>query len=382
MAVGHSDDVDPGDAIAVAIDQCRESLNGGEPQAAILFATFDSFDPSIVAAVRDAFPGISVVGATSAAEISSGGYEEDSITLAVFASDAVDITVGIGRGLGSDVGAACQSAADQALAGTSLEPKICILLTEAFVVDPQRTLEAMSRALPDDVVILGGTSARSDFTAVTPTYQFCNDQVAEDGVVIMLFAGPVAYSAAVGTGWRTIGPKGTVTRSEYGSIHEVDGSPAIEFLAKYVDVTGPATYGNPLAVFEDGTDEFYLRATQPSDPTAGSVALSGSIPVGAKIQLTTAGTDEILAGTEAALLRAKEGFPSGATPEAAMIFSCAVRKFLLGSKTKVEAELARSVFGPAFPMAGLYCYGEVGPVKGADTSRFLNETFVALLLGT
>jgi small ligand-binding sensory domain FIST len=59
-----------------------------------------------------------------------------------------------------------------------------------------------------------------------------------------------------------------------------------------------------------------------------------------------------------------------------------VRKFLLGSRTKVEAELARSVYGSSMPLAGLYCYGEIGPVRGAATSRFLNETFVSLLLGT
>ena len=34
------------------------------------------------------------------------------------------------------------------------------------------------------------------------------------------------------------------------------------------------------------------------------------------------------------------------------------------------------------PLAGLYCYGEIGPVAGDGTSRFFNETFVTLLLGT
>ena len=34
------------------------------------------------------------------------------------------------------------------------------------------------------------------------------------------------------------------------------------------------------------------------------------------------------------------------------------------------------------PVAGLYGYGEIGPVKGAATSRHLEETFVTLLLGT
>ena len=175
---------------------------------------------------------------------------------------------------------------------------------------------------------------------------------------------------------------GTVTRSAYGAIHEVDGLPAIDFVARYLDVTGPATYGNPLSVREVGTDESYLRAIQGSDPTTGSVLLAGSIPVGASVQLTTADIDQILSGTRDALVRAAAAFPAGSTPEAGLIFSCAVRKFLLGSRTRVEGEMAQSELGAGFPFAGMYCFGEIGPVRGAANSRYLNETFVTLLLGT
>ena len=36
----------------------------------------------------------------------------------------------------------------------------------------------------------------------------------------------------------------------------------------------------------------------------------------------------------------------------------------------------------SMPLAGLYCYGEIGPIRGVATSRFFQETFVTLLLGT
>jgi len=382
MAVGHSDDVDPKDAIAQAIEGCRSRLGDATPQAALLLSAFESFDPSMVEAVRDAFPGIDVVGSTSAAEMSStGGFGEDSIVLACFASDDADITAGLGTGLGGDLDAACAAAVRQALARATRAPKVCIVLLDGFIADPQRALDAIASGLPPGVAILGGTSSRSDFATVTPTYQFCNDVVAEDGVAILLFSGPIVHAVAVGTGWKTIGPKGVVTGSGFGAIDEIDGRPAIEFLARYIDRTGPATYGNPLAVFEEGATEFYLRAIQPSDSAAGSIAMAGSIPIGASVQLTTAGTDEVLAGTAGALRGVLADF-GAKPPEAALIFSCAVRKFVLGSRTHVEAELASSILGPSVPFAGLYCFGEVGPVGGTPTSRFLNETFVALLLGT
>jgi hypothetical protein len=383
MAVGHSDDVDPGDAIVAAIEQCRTSLGGLVPQAGILMSGFDSFAPKMVDTVREAFPGVALMGSTSAAEMSSvNGFQEDSVALALFASDTVDVTVGLGSGLGDDVDAACRSAVGQALAGTHLDPKVCIVLTEGFVVDPQLTLDAMARALPKDVVIVGGGSARSDIAVLRPTYQFCNEHLAQDGVAVLMFSGPVAYAAAVGTGWRTVGVPGIVTRSVNGVVHEIDGRPAVEFLSRYLDVTGPASFGNPLAVVEVGSHESYLRAVVGSDPAAGSVNLFGSVPTGATVQITTANIEDILAGTKDALARATAEFPAGSHPEAALMFSCSVRRFLLGSRTKVEAELARAQFGSMMPLAGMYCSGEIAPIRGAATSRFLNETFVTLLLGT
>ena len=85
MAVGHSDDVDSAAAIAEVIEECRAGLGGLAPQAGIMFAAFDVFERSVVDAVRDAFPGVSIMGSTSAAEVSSlRGYQEDSSTLSLF----------------------------------------------------------------------------------------------------------------------------------------------------------------------------------------------------------------------------------------------------------------------------------------------------------
>ena len=146
MAVGQSDEVEPADAIAAAIEACRLVLGDLRPQAGILFSAFDSFDPSVAVALREAFPDATVMGSTSAAEISSvGGYKEDSLTLAMFASDTVDVTAGIGPALSLDIEAACRGAVAQALGATTKEPKVCIVLAEGFGVDPQQTLEAVTR---------------------------------------------------------------------------------------------------------------------------------------------------------------------------------------------------------------------------------------------
>ena len=103
-------------------------------------------------------------------------------------------------------------------AATTRDPKVCIVLAEGFGVDPQQTLEAVARGLPDGVVIVGGTSAGRDFGTPQPSFQFCGDVVVDDGVAILLFSGPVLASTAVGTGWRTLGATGTVTSSGSGVV--------------------------------------------------------------------------------------------------------------------------------------------------------------------
>ena len=381
MAVGHSDDVDASDAIAAAIEECRAGLDGLAPQAAILVATYEVFEPAMLAAVNAAFPGAAIVGATSAAEFTSvGGFMEDSVSLTVFASDEIDFTVGFARGLGDDVVAKARTAATDAMAQTTLDPKVCVVFAEHFVTDPQSTVNGLAQALPDGVVIVGGGSSRGRSSQFQPTLQFGGGEVADDGLAVLLFSGPVAISTAVGTGWKTIGRRGTVTGSAAGLIEAIDGRPADEFVSRYVGELGAGLAGTPLAVFESSGEDFYLRTMMPWSGEGG-LMIMGTIPEGHQVQLTMANTDEILGGARSSVARALEAFPAGATPQAALVFSCAIRKALLGSRTRVESELVRSVLGASIPVSGLYCYGEIGPI-GETGSRLLNETFVTLLLGT
>ncbi len=95
-----------------------------------------------------------------------------------------------------------------------------------------------------------------------------------------------------------------------------------------------------------------------------------------------AGTDQIFEGAKASIADALAGFPDGARPDAALLFSCATRKFLLGTRAGREIELAREVLGDALPIGGIYCMGEIAPMASADGTRFHNATMVSVLLGS
>ena len=171
MAVGHSDEVDPAEAIAAAIEQCRATLDGRPPQAGILFASFDSYEPSIVAAVRRRVPGrphhgLHLVRRAVVDRRLPGGLD---------GAGAVRVgrhrhhrgpgnghRPGCGRGVPgggrAGPGGHHARATDLHRARGRLQPSTRSWCWTAWRV-----------RCPTDVVILGGTSARNSFAVVSPT---------------------------------------------------------------------------------------------------------------------------------------------------------------------------------------------------------------------
>jgi hypothetical protein len=382
MAVGHSADIDLDIALGEIFAQCDEALDGATPAAALVFAAQASDHQALLVRLAERYPGIAICGSSSTGEVSSRlGFEEDSIVIALFASDTVRFSVGVGTGVRADPAAAAAAAARSALASTDGEPRLCVVFPFASPTDPPALLGALRDALGRGVPILGGAAASDRLIDQTvPVFQYAGTTVYEDAVPVLLFSGDLSFSFGVATGWRPLGPRAIVTRSSGRWVEAIDGQPALAFYERYL---GPAEawIANPLAVFEPDGDGFYLRAPIGSDRERGGLAFAADIPEGSTVQITVAVTEEIFGGTKQAVSTALEGFPQGRAPDAALVFSCAIRKYLLGTQTGNETAIAREMLGPDVPIAGFYCFGEIAPVASWDDTRFHNETIVTVLLG-
>ena len=98
VAIGHSADIDLDRAIAEVIDQAKKGLTDAEASAGLLFVANHLDHSAVLAGVRAAFPGVSLVGCTTAGEASSVlGFQDDSILLVLFASPDVRFAAAIGR---------------------------------------------------------------------------------------------------------------------------------------------------------------------------------------------------------------------------------------------------------------------------------------------
>ena len=378
----HSEDIDAQGVLDELVEQCRVDLGDRAPQAGILFCTIDLEHEEIVQGIDDVWPGIALIGCTTDGEFSSRlGYRDDSATLILLGSDSVDIAAGLGRDVSKDIAAACAQAVAMASATITKSPALCITLPESLTTSAQQIVESLRQALGAGVPVLGGTAA--DALMLSGTRQFCGREVYSDSVPVLLFSGPLIYSVAVASGWKPMGEPGLVTRSDVTLVHEIDGFPAIDFYRQRLGAQASPGPENPLAILDEGGAVTCLRATAEAKVReSGAINYLGDVCEGAMVQITIADRNAILEGARESISRAFTDYPHGKTPAAALIFSCAARKLLLGTHTGEEIGIVQSVIGSQVPVCGFYGYGEIGPLDTKDpASKFHNETFVSLILG-
>jgi hypothetical protein len=240
-------------------------------------------------------------------------------------------------------------------------------------------LEGLNNALGSGVTVVGGSAG--DQWRFQKSYQFYKTEVLNDSLPILLFSGNIIFSVGISSGWRPVGKRSVVTKVSGNVVYEIDNRPALEFYHYYFGGKMMPSGEYPLAVFEEDTERFYLRAPLGYDETEGSVTFAGDIPLNATVQITEADRDSILKGVEESIEMAIRTY-RGRRYDAAVVFSCAARRALLGTRAAEEYKFLKKNIPGNVPICGFYTYGEIGPLLSNSVSQFHNETFVTLLLGS
>jgi hypothetical protein len=383
VIVAHSDDPDSQSAVDEILDQCSTDLAGIVPQAGILFAAIDFEHALILDHIYQAFPDLELIGCTTDGEISSKlGFQQDSLTLILFCADTIKISAGLGSAAQKDPIAATQQAAQQATAASSLTPKLCITVPASYTSDGSTTsggaiLKGLQQALGPQMPIVGGTAG--DQYRFQKTYQFFRNQVLTDAVPILLFSGDIAFSHGIACGWTPIGKKSIVTKSVGTTLYEIDGKPALEFYRRYLG-DRPPTAENPLAVYTADSPLYYMRVPNSFDRETGAIYFLGDVPEQSTVQITDINRDDVINAAKTSFSNALAHYP-GAKPQAALLFSCCCRRWLLGTRAKEEYQLVKDAFADVLPTCGFYTYGEFAPLEPQGLTYYHQETFVTLLLG-
>ncbi len=377
VAVGHSDDPDSKSAIAEIIDQCKTTLEGLPPQAGILFAAIDCDHELILQQIDQAFPNLELVGCTTDGEVSSVlAFQQDSIVLTLFCSDEIQIRAGVGRNISQDAIAAAQSAIAQA---TCNQPAhLCLAFPESLTSSGESILQSLQLALGQNFPIYGGMAG--DTGKFIETRQFYKTEILQDAVPLLLFSGQnLHFAHGVASGWEPISTPGQVTQVDQNVIYEINGQSALDFYLHSSGGLEPSP-DHPLAVFEPGESSFYLRGVFSHEET-GSIKSFANVSPQAIVQVSTASREGVLTASKTSLLNAIDAY-SGSQPDVVLVFSCNCRRRMLGTRTREEYQLIKTVLPDGIPCSGFYTYGELSPLQTQGMTRIHNMTIVTLLLGT
>ena len=381
-SVGHSEDIDSFDAADEVISQVRAGLDGAKPAAGLLFLSINRDHGEIISRINAAFPGIELIGCTSDGEISSTGvFSEESVTFIAFSSDTIKMKAGLGRDVSRDGETAARMAVDSALAGLGEKPKLVISLVESYMTDGAGFVRSLSAGFGDGVPVVGGFS--TDQLRLKNTRQFFKNETLTDCAPVLVFGGPLLFSSGCESGYAPIGGEGVITAAEGNIARRIDNKPAAEFYKRYLgdSVGDSAEYSDyPLMVREGDEADHCMRSAIGVDGAEGAMMFLSEMRAGAKVRISEASRDMLIEGTRKSVLRAYESYP-GKKPAAALLFSCACRKRLLGTRTKEELEIVKSVVLDGLPICGFYTYGEIGPASPGGRALFHNDSFVTAIIG-
>ena len=388
-AVAQSLELESQEAIEEVLEQCREKLGDLQPQAGLLFTGIDHNFQLILNKINEVYPDIELIGCTTDGELSSvHGFADDSIVLTLFHSEELHFKAGVADRVSEDPLTYITRAVETARSSLDQEPVLCITTPSGLTVSGDRIIEGIQKVLGETFPVFGGSAA--DQVRATGTYQFYKNNVFTDAAPFILIAGPLLFSSGVESGWIPIGKKGKVTHAEQNVVYKIGDQPAADYFKYYlgedIRLGVKGYYGDPvdypIAVFEDDGRSFYLRAPlfPYSDKENGSVTFISDVPQNTTVQITHATRDKIIEAAKMSVISAKTDYP-GSKPSIAICFTCAARKQVLGTRVEEECQVLKNSF-PDLPVAGFYTYGEIGPLNRDKPSRFHNETFLSLLLGT
>ena len=291
-------------------------------------------------------------------------------------------TLAQAKGVGADSYSVAQSCARDALSGLGDAPSFAFVLADGILSDGAKLVAGFKSVLP--IPFFGGLAG--DDRKFGQSFVLINDEAFEDTAAILLGTGKINYLINAASGWTPIGDVGVVEVAHRNVVERISGMTAYAFMCAQLGKSpGVADVGIiPLATTQKDGDKNYpaLRSVWHFNPTTGSATLAGSIEEGETVMVCAATHNEVLNGVDVALRPMKR---TKFVPKAALVVSCAGRKWVLGSGGNQEVEKLFSTLGTQLPMIGFPSFGEISPFCRPDglytPAFFHNVTFSLCLFG-
>jgi hypothetical protein len=359
-----------------------DKLAGLPPEVVLVFCTIHYIDAidDLVDGIKDVLgKDVLICGGTGDGIYETGGMANHGVcALGIQTEGQSQWKAVLVRDVKSDSAKAAEKAVADILSEFDGPITLAFVLADGLKADGSWMVEGL-RGIK--APCFGGLAA--DDRRFERSIVFNGSESAEDALILLGAAGRVPFHINAASGWKPVGDVGLVTRVEGVVVHEIDNRPAEVFLREQTGKTmgGMELAVLPLAEYTPGNDhQFVLRSCSHIEQN-GPVTLFGRVSEGSRVRVCHAALEEILGGVDTTMSGVKD---PGFEPGAAIIISCAGRKWLLPESGQEEIERTIKEMG-AIPLVGIPSYGEISPFRSAgglySSAKFHNVTFVVCILG-
>ena len=357
-----------------------------KPEVIILFAsiTYESEFPDFFDGLYDSLGSrdVLIFGGTGDGIYETSGAAHYGVSAMGLNSEGrIQWSFAVETGVGADSYAAAKNCALNALNQTGGRADFAFVLADGIKADGSMVVAGIGSVM--NKPFFGGLTG--DDRKFTRSLVMLNGKVMEDAVAILTASGGLSFVLNAASGWTPTGDIGKVEDCRCNVVKRISGLSAQAFMKEQLGKPlGEDDLGViPLAIYnEEDNDYFCLRAPSKFDPSSGEITTFGSIEQGASVRVCTATRAEVIRGVK----KAMDGvYHAGFEPVAAIVVSCAGRKWLMDDGGNEEVEQVFSLLGRKIPLIGFPSFGEISPFMnsgGAYTETYFhNVTFAICLLG-
>lgn len=361
--------------------QCA-ALAATKPDLLIVFGSVEHFStPNFADILRAAFPGTTLVGCTTAGEITAEGVDDGACTLTAIKLENTPLIQASTPLAGMDDSFAAGERLGRQLATPGL--KALLVFGPGVQINGSALVDGITSIIGNKIPITGGLAG--DGGAFKQTFTLGSDGVRDNSIVAIGLCGDaLRFGHGSFGGWEPFGPARKVTRCANNILFELDGEPALEVYKRYL---GDHAKGLPASgllfpfamLGEDHSAIGLIRTILGVDETTGSLTLAGEIDPNGYLKLMHASTDKLVNGAEAAAEAAIAMF-SNPGESVAILVSCVGRKLVMGNRVDEEVEAVGDVFGSKAVLTGFYSYGEISPFTPGASCKLHNQTMTITYL--
>ena len=226
------------------------------------------------------------------------------------------------------------------------------------------------REVRQDIQIFGGVACSDDITSDASCVFSKNAGYSRNSVVVIFYGGSDFYVDSINvTGWKPLGRKFHVTKSDGCILHELDGIPAYDVYHKYLNIQNDEnffynTLEFPLFYEHNGTT---ILRTPVASNADGSITMTSDMDIGSVVRISYGDPGTIIESIKEDSRKLYEF-----QPDILHIFSCAARRTFWTSK---EPTYEIYPFKNISPSSGFFSHGEFLRTKGN-----LNQHNVTLVI--